>query len=97
MLEKQIIQHMTSVEFEQSKADPCVLRKVAHGEVEMVMTVHVNDILGHTKDQATMERFAPELGRKSKLKDMGDGQYYMGTTSQGAAKCVNRSSINTYT
>ena len=44
----------------------------------MVVVVHVDDILAHTKDQATMERFAAELERKFKLKSMGDANYYMG-------------------
>ena len=35
-------------------------------------------ILAHAKDQATMDRFAAELGQKFKLKDMGDAGYYMG-------------------
>ena len=37
----------TVIEFEQSKADPCVFRKVDGGEVEMVVVVHVDDILAH--------------------------------------------------
>ncbi|CAN0174703.1 unnamed protein product, partial [Ascophyllum nodosum] len=51
---------------------------VVDGEAEMVVVVHVDDILAHAKDQATMNRFAAELGRKFKLKDMGDAEYYMG-------------------
>ena len=69
---------MTAIGFEQAKTDPCVFRKVVHGEVEMVVVVHVDDILAHAKDQATMDRFAAELGQKFKLKDMGDAGYYMG-------------------
>ena len=68
---------MTAIGFEQAKADPCVFRKVADGEAEMVVVVHVDDILAHAKDQATMDRFAAELGQKFKLKDMGDAGYYM--------------------
>ena len=44
----------------------------------MVVVVHVDNILAHAKDQATMDRFAAELGQKFKLKDMGDAGYYMG-------------------
>ena len=44
----------------------------------MVVVVHVDDILAHAKDQATMDRFAAGLGQKLKLKDMGDAGYYMG-------------------
>ena len=54
-----------------------MFRKVVDGEAEMVVVVHVDDILAHVKDQATMDRFAAELGQKFKLKDMGDAGYYM--------------------
>ena len=69
---------MTAIGFEQANADPCVFRKVVDGEAEMVMIVHVDDVLAHAKDNATMDRFAAELGQKFKLKDMGDAGYYMG-------------------
>ena len=67
-----------AIGFEQAKADPCVFRKVVDGEAEMVVVVHVDDILAHAKDQATMDRFAAELGQKFKLKDMGNAGYNMG-------------------
>ena len=69
---------MTAIGFEQAKADPCVFRKVVNGEAEMMVVVHVDDILVRVKDQATMDRFAAELGQKFKLKDMGDAGDYMG-------------------
>ena len=69
---------MTAIRFEQAKADPCVFRKVVDGEAEMVVVLHVDNILAHAKDQATIERFAAELGQKFKLKDMSDAGYYMG-------------------
>ena len=69
---------MTAIRFEQAKADPCVFRKVVDGEAEMVVVVHVDDILAHAKDQMTMDRFAAELGQKFKLKVMGDTGYCMG-------------------
>ena len=72
---------MTAIGFEQAKADPCVFRKVVDDEAEMVVVVHVDDILAHAKDQATMDRFVAELGQKFKLKDMGDAGYYMGCRS----------------
>ena len=68
---------MTAIGFEQAKADPCMFRKVIDGEAEMVVVVHVDDILAHAKDQATSNRFAVELGQKFKLKDVGDAGYYM--------------------
>ena len=69
---------MTAIGLEQAKADPCVFPKVVAGEAEMVVVVHVDDILAHAKDRATMDRFAAELGQKFKLKDMVDAGYYMG-------------------
>ena len=70
---------MTAIGFEQAKADTYVFRKVVDGEAEMVVVVHVDDILAHAKkDQVSMDRFAAELGQKFKLKDMGDAGYYMG-------------------
>ena len=68
----------TAIGFEQAKADPCVFRKVVDGEAEMVVVVHVDDILAHAKDQATMGRFVAELRQKFKMKDMGDAGYNMG-------------------
>ena len=69
---------MTAIEFKQAKADPYVFRNVVDGEAEIMVVVHVDDILAHAKDQAAMDRFAAELGQKFKLKDMGDAGYYMG-------------------
>ena len=69
---------MAAIGFKQAKADPCVFRKVVDSEAEMVVVVHVDDILAHAEDQATMDRFTAELGQKFKLKDMGDAEYFMG-------------------
>ena len=55
-----------------------MFRKVVDGEAEMVVVVHVDDIRAHAKDQATMDRFAAELGQKFKLKGTGDAGFYMG-------------------
>ena len=52
--------------FEQSKADPLVFFKFNDGQVEMVVVVHVDDILAHA--QATMERFVAELEGKFRVK-----------------------------
>ena len=68
----------TAIGFEQAKADSCVFRKVVNDEAEMVVVVHVRRHCCHAKDQATVDRFAAELGQKFKVKDMGDAGYYMG-------------------
>ena len=54
-----------------------MFRKVVGGEAEMVVVVHVDEILAYAKDQATMDRFAAGLGQKFKLKNMSDAGYYM--------------------
>ena len=69
---------ITAIGFEQAKLDPCMFSKVVDVEAEMVLVVHIYGILAHAKDQATMDRFAAELGQKFKLKDMDDAGYYMG-------------------
>ena len=46
--------------FRQSEADRRVFRRFDDGKVKMVAFVHMDDILAHA--QATMERFAAELG-----------------------------------
>ena len=53
---------MTAIRFEQSKANPCIFCEIDDKEAKMMVVVHVGDILVHVKDQATMERFAAELG-----------------------------------
>ena len=53
---------ITAIGFEQAKEDLCVFRKVVDGKAEMVVVVHEDGILAHAKDQATMDRFAAELG-----------------------------------
>ena len=69
---------ITAFEFDQLKADPYVSRKADNGELDIVVVVDVDDILAHAKDEATTERFAAELGRKIKLKDMGDTSFFGG-------------------
>ena len=54
-----------------------MFRKIAGKEEEIMVVVYVDDILAHTKGLAAVERFAAELGRKFKLKGVGDAKYYM--------------------
>ena len=54
--------------FEQPEAYRRVFRKFDDIEVEMVVFMHVDDILAHA--QATMERFVAELGEKFKMKSV---------------------------
>ena len=54
--------------FDQSEMNRRVFRKFDDGEEGMVVFMHVDGILVH--GQATMERFAAELGEKFKMKSM---------------------------
>ena len=54
--------------FEQSEADRRVFRKFDDREVEIVAFMHVNDILANA--QATMKRFAAELGETFKVESV---------------------------
>ena len=56
--------------FEQSGADRRVFHKFDDGEVEMVVFLRVDNIHAHV--QATMVRFATELGDESNEKSMVD-------------------------
>ena len=69
---------VTAIGFEQAKADPCVFRKVVDGEAEMLAVEHVDDILAHAKDQATMDRFTVELGQKVQTEGHGRRQVLHG-------------------
>ena len=54
-----------------------MFRKFVDGEMYMMVVMHVDDILVRAKDQATMERFVAERGRKLKLKDTDGTEYSM--------------------
>ena len=41
-----------------------MFRKFTDEEIEIVVLVHMDDILASAKDQATIDRFAAELGKK---------------------------------
>ena len=77
---------MTVIGFEQAKADPCVFREVVEGEAEMVVVAHVDDILAHAKDQATMDRFAASWGRSSNWRTWATPGPTWAVTSQGTAR-----------
>ena len=69
---------ITAFRFNQLKADPYVSHKADNGELDIVVVGHVDDILAHAKDEEITERCVTELGRKIKLKDMGDASFFGG-------------------
>lgn len=42
---------------EQSKADPCAFRKVVDGEVTLIVSVHVDDLVVAAKDNEVFDAF----------------------------------------
>ena len=56
---------MTAIGFEQAKVDPCVFRKVVGGEAEIVVIVHVDDILPTPKTKRRWIDSRLSLGRRS--------------------------------
>ena len=56
---------------EQSKADPYVFRKVVHGEVTLIVCVHVDDLAVTAEDKETFDVFYAQLKEKFLVNDMG--------------------------
>ena len=46
---------------EQSKADPFVFRKVANGEVALIVCVHVDNLIVAAKDKEVFDVFYAQL------------------------------------
>ena len=63
---------------EQSKAHPCVFRKVVDGEVTLIVCVHVDNLAVEAKDKDTFEGLYAQLKDKFPVSDMGDLSWYLG-------------------
>lgn len=48
------------------------------GKVEVVIVIHVDDILATSKTAEAIDRFIGELGQKIFIKDLGTANFYMG-------------------
>ena len=64
--------------FEQSRVDPCVFRKFVAGKMEVILVVHLDDLLALTVTKEAMEIFVGQLHSTFKIKDLGEASYYMG-------------------
>lgn len=56
------------MEYEQTKADPCVFRKVDR-KVTVIFVVSIDEVLISSKKKADEEEFISELGSKLKIKE----------------------------
>ena len=62
----------------QSKADPCVFRKVVNGEVTLIVCVHVDDLAVPAKEKETSDVLYAQLKDEFPVDDMGDLSWYLG-------------------
>ena len=61
----------------QSKADPCVFRKVVNGEVTLNVCVHVDDLAVTAKDNKTFDDFYAQAKEEFPVSDMGGLSWYL--------------------
>ena len=57
---------------EQSKADPCVFRKVVDEEVTLIVCAHVDDLAVTAKDKETFDAFYTQMKEGLYANDIGD-------------------------
>ena len=69
---------LQKIGMEQSKGDPCMFRKVADGEVTLIVCVHVDDLAVTAKDKDTLPAFYAQLKDELPVNDMGDLSWYVG-------------------
>ena len=69
---------LKTLEFEQSRADPCVFRKFAAGKMGAILMVHVSALLALTVMKEATETFVGKLRSTFKIKYLGEASYYMG-------------------
>ena len=62
---------------EQCRSDPCVFHMVVDGKVELIMAVHVNDIVFAGSDEAC-RHFHAALATKSPMNNLSEPIWYTG-------------------
>ena len=69
---------LQKIGMEQSKAGPCVFRKVVDGEVTLIICVNVDDLAATAKDKDTFDVLHAQVKDKFPVSDMGDSSWYLG-------------------
>ena len=64
--------------FEQSQADPCVLKRIVDGKVVTAIVVYIDDILLASKTKEDEGRTLSDLISRFKIKDLGEAEFYLG-------------------
>ena len=71
----QLVETVVDFGMEQSRTDPCVFRMVVDGKVELIMAVHVDDIVIAGLDEACRDFHA---SLNAKLPSLGELTWYTG-------------------
>ena len=71
---------LQKIGMKQSKAGPCVFRKVVDGEVTLIVYVHVDDLAVTAKGKETFDDFHAQLKEEFPISDMGDLSRFLGCT-----------------
>ena len=69
---------LQKIGMEQSKADPCVFRRVVDGEVTLTVCVHFDDLAVAAKGKDTIDAFYAQLKDEFPVSKMGDLSWYLG-------------------
>ena len=69
---------LQKIGMEQSKADPCVFRKVVDGEASLIVCVHFDDLTVTAKGRGTFYIFYAQLKDEFPVNDMGELSWFLG-------------------
>ena len=71
---------LQEIGIEQSKADPCVFRRVVNGEVDIIVCADVDDLAVVAKNKYTFDAFYVQLKEEFSVNDVGYLSWYLGCT-----------------
>lgn len=83
-------EHLQSLNFKQSTADPCIFVKTEATGEKVIVAVYVDDLIVVAKTNKKMIERKGELAQKFKVKDLGKMHYCLGITVEHdeAKKCL---------
>lgn len=73
-----ITNNLKTLGFEQSHADPWVLRKVVVEEAEVMAVIHVDDVFVVGKWAENVDLFVADFRSRFKFKDLGKATQHIG-------------------
>lgn len=66
-----LISNLKTLRFEEPHSYPCVFRKVVGEQMEMVVAIHVDDILVTRNWAGNMNHFVTDFNSRFKIKHLG--------------------------